>query len=139
MLLRLLERLLRHGNNKTLGSHLRPKRHVLPGKGAAGGLRLLSAVGPQPHHPAGHVRFRRENERITCNLSGQRPINVCNGMFWCMQAQNVEETIVFDTRNATAHVDTYSTIIGGLCDGNPAKHPRFGFVTQMQTQHRSDE
>lgn len=43
------------------------------------------------------------NERITCNLSGQRPIDVCNGMFWCMQAQHVEGTIVFDTRNATAH------------------------------------
>ena len=80
----------------------------------------------------------RTNEGITCNLSGQRRIDVCNGIFWCMQAQNVEGTIVFDTRNAqgnaTAHVDTYSTLIGGLCDGNPAKHPRFSFVTRMQTQ-----
>ena len=76
------------------------------------------------------------NERITCNLSGQRPIDVCNGMFGCMQAQNVEGTIVFDTRNATAHVDTYSIHYNRRPVRRTATPPsiRASALSQMQTQ-----
>ena len=139
MLLRLLERLLRHGNNKTLGRHLRPKRHVLPGKGAAGGFcgrsvpwgpnhitlqgTFASGANQRGHHvqPVWAEAHRRLQRHLLVHAGAER------GGDDRLDTRNAQG-------NATAHVDTYSTLIGGLCDGNPAKHPRFSFVTRMQTQ-----
>lgn len=54
---------------------------------------------------------------ITCNLTGYRPADICNGIFWCMEGQSGTGTLVIDMRAKTMTTNMQYLVQGGLGDG----------------------
>ena len=54
---------------------------------------------------------------ITCNLTGYRPADICNGIFWCMEGQSGTGTLVIDMRAKTMTTNMQYLVQGGLGNG----------------------
>ena len=54
---------------------------------------------------------------ITCNLTGYRPADICNGIFWCMEGQSGTGTLVIGMRAKTMTTNMQYLVQGGLGDG----------------------